>query len=218
MNPFEWNLFEEGGALFLLRSGAPFVFEVDPGNCSQWTWPELRDFLDGCLAGRCPELQKPLPIKPDIRKARELLERLISSPTLVTWVDGGEVGYVKRDELPQAARTFLQQADAPTYRAMGERGRLKEEGLHFDGAWMPSTIRQVLDLLLRVGAYPGESGSAPWLFQERVTARNGVLISLYEVTRSGWGFAVRGLDQQEVMRELEAFLLFLNAERRFHDG
>ncbi len=207
----EWNLFEEGGDLFLLQSGAPFVFEVDLRNSNQWTWSELKDFLGRCLDGTCPEPRKPLPIKPTFYKVWELSERLFHSPTLVTWIDKrNEVGHIKRDELPEAASTFLQQVDALTYQAKEERDHLKEQGLHFDGAWMPSAIRQVLDILLHAGVYSLGSDSAPWLFQERVTAKNGALISLYEITRSGWGFAVRGLEQQEVICELEAFLKFLN--------
>ena len=211
---FEWNLFEEAGALFLLREGAPLVFEVDLENSRGWTWPELKAFLERCLDGQCPELQKPLPIKPKLYPVRELLGRLSSSTTLVTWIDGAsEVGYVKRDHLPEAADTFLQQVDAPTSQALAERRRLKEQGLGFDGAWMPSTISQVLALLSHFGAYPSGSGRAPWRFQERVTAKDGKLISLYEITRAGWGFALRGLDQQEVIREFEAFLAFLQESR-----
>lgn len=208
MHKPEWTLFEEGGDLFLLRSGAPLVFEVALGNSAQWTWPELNDFLDRCLDGRRPELQKPLPIT--CFTYRELLERLSGSTTLVTWIDGAEVGRVNRDELPEVAETFLQQVDAPTYQAREERRRLKEQGLSFDGAWMPQSIRQVLAILQHAGV---GSGSAPWLFQERETVQHGKLVSLHEITRSGWGFALRALDQQEVIRELEAFLNCLSENR-----
>jgi len=199
---YEWYLFEEGGAVFLLASGAQLVIEVELGTINRWTWPELQEVLELCLEGRCPELQKPLPIM-KLYQEWELQKRLFQSTVLVTW-SGDEVGHVKRDDLPAAARAFLQQGDVETYQAIEERRRLKDQGLHFDGAWMPSTIRRVLEVLVRAGAYPPGSESIPWLFQERVTAENGALITLYEITRPSWGFSLRGLDQQEVIQELAA--------------
>ena len=103
--------------------------------------------------------------------------------------------------------------DAPTYRAREERTNLQEQGILFDGSWMPATIKQVLHLLPQAGVYPPRSESAPLQFLERVTAQNGVLITLYEVMRSDWGFAVRGLEQQEVIRELEAVLSHLAVQK-----
>jgi len=200
----EWHLFEDKGDLFLLCTGTPFVFEVDQANLKEWTWSDLKAFLTECLEGHCPESQKSFPTKPQFYEVWELSQRLSHSSTLVEWV--GDVGHIKSDDLPDVVIAFLQQVDVPTYQAREDRLLLKKQGFDFDGAWAPSTIKYMLDIFSRTGLYPADMSDGSWLFRERVTAKNGALVSLYEITRSGWGFSLKGLDQQSTIREFEAFL------------
>jgi hypothetical protein len=204
----EWDLFEEGGDLFLLRSAAPFVFEIDVRACERWTWTELRDVLDQCFDGQELPREKPLPFK-ELFAREELSKRLFTNHTLVTW-SFGEVGLVHTDDLPDPVREFLRLVNAPTFRWLERRSQLKkEEGLHIDGFWLPGFIDQAVSLLRRVGAYPVQKEEGAWIFEKRCTASNGALIDLYEISRPAWGFALRGLEQQEVLRELGAFLRVL---------
>jgi hypothetical protein len=210
----EWSLFEAGGDVFLLRTGNPIVFEVDLDHSGQWSWAQVRGCLNQWSHGQRDDTESLLPIK-RLYRYPELLERLSKSTALVSWDNGdgaGEVGCVNSDDLPQAARAFLQRLDAPTYQALEARLRLKDQGVCFDGAWKPPTIEQVLTLLRQAGAYPPAQGADPWHFQRRVTAHGGNLISLYEIFRPSWGFVLRGLTQHEVVSELGPLVSCLKRE------
>ena len=72
------------------------------------------------------------------------------------------------------------------------------------------TSSVTLRLVAAYVALPLLRAEDAWVFEKRRTASSGALVDLYEISRPAWGFALRGLDQQEVLRELEAVLRLLS--------